>query len=84
MSTASLVDLVSPYSKSPLRPQKGTITFSSDYPKGLIFPGYDDEKHRARKCDFSGMPELRPVEGDYSDLRDENEFDGDDDDEEGK
>jgi hypothetical protein len=66
----------------------GTITFSSHYPKGLIFPGYDDEKHRSRKYDFPGMPELLPVEGDYSDLEDEeydeNDFDVDDDDDEGK
>jgi hypothetical protein len=68
----------------------GTITFSSHYPKGLIFPGYDDEKHRSRKYDFPGMPELLPVEGDYSDLEDEEydendfDFDVDDDDDEGK
>ena len=59
----------------------GTITFSSNYPKGLIFPGYDDENHRSRQCDFAGIPELLLVEGDYSDLEedyDENDFDVDD------
>jgi hypothetical protein len=49
----------------------GTVTFSSNYPKGLIFPGYDDENHGSRKYDFPGTPEILPFEGDYSDLEDE-------------
>jgi hypothetical protein len=39
---------------------KGPLTFSTNYPRGLVFPGYDDDHH------ISDMPELLSASGDGS------------------
>jgi hypothetical protein len=39
---------------------KGTLTFSANNPKGLVFPGYDDDHQ------ISDMPDLLPVSGEQS------------------
>lgn len=40
---------------------KGTFTFSSNNPKGLAFPGYDDGQHQ-----MSRLPDLAPLSGNGS------------------